>query len=470
MSESNSIQQIPLNKLTPSQLNVRKKDRKADIDALAASILAHGLLQNLNVVSGEDGKFEVIAGGRRLVALKALVKAGAIARDYVVPCRVLPSDQAREASLAENVQRVDMEAMDEVDAYGQLVDEGGRAEDVARRFGVTLRHVQQRLALATLSPKIKAAWKKGEVTLDAARAFCLVEDHGQQDAVFRSLGKPITHASTVRARLMGDRMRASDRLAVFVGLEAYEVAGGAVVRDLFDEDAIYIGDPALITKLAEEKLDTYRSSYAKAGWGWVDLNLAGGAVNGTRIQPDWREHTPEEEAELAKLRGEMDALDEALDSDSIEEDPRWETRDELAAQIETLRQAARMWDPALVALAGVVLSISYGGELNAICGVVRPADERAVRELRKVRQQEQVSANDDAGGEQVEDRLVESGLPKAVIRDLSCSYASHPLQARGRHRCLTCASRCSDAPAPACALGNVRRGRLSACNQRRGFQ
>ena len=167
-----SLQKIPLNKLTTSALNVRKTDRKVDIDALAAYILAHGLLQNLNVVASDEGRFEVVAGGRRLAALKTLAKAGMIARDYPVPCSVLPNEQAREASLAENVQRLDMDAMDEVDAFGQLVDGGASPEDVARRFGLTVRHVQQRLALAKLSPRIKAAWKKAEVTLDAARAFC----------------------------------------------------------------------------------------------------------------------------------------------------------------------------------------------------------------------------------------------------------------------------------------------------------
>ena len=419
MTESISIQPIPLHKLTTSSLNVRKMGRKADVDALAASILAHGLLQNLNVVASDGGKFEVVAGGRRLAALKALVKAGAIARDYVVPCKVVANEQAREASLAENIQRVDMDAMDEVDAYRSLVDEGASPEDVAMRFGVTLRHVQQRLALAKLSHKIKAAWKRGEVTLDAARAFCLVDDHAQQDAVFKSLGKPVTHASTVRTRLMGDRMRAGDRMAVFVGLEAYELAGGAIVRDLFDEEAVYIGDPALMTLLAERKLDGHRKAFADLGWGWVDVNLSGGSTAGTRLQPDWREHTPEEEAELARLRVELDSLDEALDADSIEDDPRWDTRDELAGQIESLRQAARVWDPALMALSGVVLSISYDGELSTVSGVVRASDEKAVREIRKGRRQEQASTEDDDGSEQPDEPVAGSGLPKALIRDLS---------------------------------------------------
>jgi ParB family chromosome partitioning protein len=417
---SDSIAQIPLNKLSPSALNVRKKDRKVDIDALAASILAHGLLQNLNVIAKDDDKFEVVAGGRRLAALKALVKAGAIPKHFPVACRILADDQAREASLAENIQRVDMDAMDEVDAYGQLVDDGASPEDVARRFGVTLRHVQQRLALAKLSPKIKAAWKRGDVTLDAARAFCLVDDHAQQEAVFKSLGKPITHSSTVRSRMMGERMRGGDRLATFVGLEAYELAGGVVVRDLFDENAVFIENPALMTQLAEQKLEAHRLGFMQAGWGWVELNLTNGSVTGSRIQPDWRDHTPEEEAELTRLRSEIETLDEALDVDSVEDDPRWDQRDELAGQVEAIRQEARVWDSELMPLAGVVLSIGHDGDFNVARGIVRPEDEKAVRDVRKSRQaadrtDEDLPDADDA----VVEMTPESGLPKTVIRELS---------------------------------------------------
>ena len=65
-------QLIPLNRLVVSRLNVRRTDRKADIDALAASIAAHGLLQNLTVAATATDKYEVVAGSRRLAALKAL--------------------------------------------------------------------------------------------------------------------------------------------------------------------------------------------------------------------------------------------------------------------------------------------------------------------------------------------------------------------------------------------------------------
>ena len=135
-----------------SPRNVRKQDRKADIDALAASIAAHGLLQNLCVVPTEGDKYEVDAGGRRLAALKQLAKQKVIAKDHLIPCHVVTMEQGIEVSLAENVQRVAMDAMDEVDAYAALVAEGATADDVARQFGVTRRHVDQRLASRDCRP------------------------------------------------------------------------------------------------------------------------------------------------------------------------------------------------------------------------------------------------------------------------------------------------------------------------------
>jgi ParB family chromosome partitioning protein len=425
-SDTQNFQNIPLNKLIASPRNVRRKDRKVDIDSLAASIASCGLLQNLCVVPGEGDRFEVDAGGRRLMALKMLAKDGVIAKDFPVPCHIVASEDGREVSLIENIHRVAMDAMDEVDAFAALVAEGAAPDDVARHFGVTRRHVDQRLALAGLSPKIKAAWKRGDVSLEAARAFCLVESHAQQEVVFRSLGRPVTHAGSVRARLMEGRMRASDRLAKFVGLEAYELAGGGVVRDLFDAEAVYVEDPALMAQLAEKKLEGERDSWLAQGWGWVENSLGQGRADGgyaaMRLQPDWRELTDEEEAELARLRGGMDALDTALDNDSVEEDPRWEIRDTIAGAIETLRQSARVWDKEIIAHAGVVMSISLDGEAHATLGVVRQSDEKMVKAIRKRQEAEDTNGGDAIGESEslrTETAPPESGLPKTLIRDLS---------------------------------------------------
>lgn len=415
------IQYIPLNKLVASPRNVRRKHPKADIESLAASIHSRGLLQNLCVVPGEKDCFEVEAGGRRRLALKLLAKQGKIAKDWPVPCHVVAREDGIEVSLTENIHRVAMDVMDEVDAYAALVAEGKTPDEVARRFGVERRHVDQRLALAGLSPRIKAAWKRGDVSLDAARAFCLVDDHAQQDAVFRSLGKPVTHGPSVRARLMDGRMRATDRLALFVGLETYEAAGGKVLRDLFDTEAVFIEAPALLTKLAEDTLSGSRDTWLAQGWSWVDLNLGvgrGDGLSSTRLHPEWRNPTAEEQAELDRISGEIEALDAELDANGVEEDPRWTQRDDLEASFETIRQAGRCWTGDVMALSGVMLSIDHDGEVSVTEGLVRADDQKRVDSYLK-----QHRAGDSAGSE---DDAIDGGpaahvsaFPKAVNRDLT---------------------------------------------------
>ena len=101
------ITNIPLNKLTAWTGNVRKVQNRGGIDALAASIKAHGLQQNL-VVRKDGKKFTVVAGGRRLKALQQLAKAGDIQATFAVPCRITEADNATELSLAENVMREEM--------------------------------------------------------------------------------------------------------------------------------------------------------------------------------------------------------------------------------------------------------------------------------------------------------------------------------------------------------------------------
>ncbi len=410
---------IPLNKLGVSTRNVRRKDRKADIEALAASIASRGLLQNLCVVPGESDRYEVDAGGRRHAALKLLAKAGVIEKDWPVPCNVVAREDGVEVSLTENVHRIAMDAMDEVDAYATLIAEGKTSDEVARRFGVERRHVDQRLALAGLSPKIKSAWKRGDVSLDAAKAFCLVEDHAQQDAVYRSLGKPVTSASSVRARLMDGRMRVTDRVALFVGVETYEAAGGKVLRGLFDTDAVFIETPALLMKLAEDKLGASRDELLAKGWSWVDLNLGTGRIEGlspTRLQPEWRDPTTEEQAELDRISGEIEALDAALESDSVEDDLRWTQRDSLEAAYETIRQNGRHWTGEVTALSGAVLSISHNGEVSVTEGCVRTEDQKRVDAYLKLKRAGKNSEVDE-GADRPPARV--SALPKAVNRDLT---------------------------------------------------
>jgi hypothetical protein len=109
-----NIQMIPLNRLILSPANVRKTRTHVGIEELAASILAHGLLQNLQVRPGKGGKFEVVAGSRRHAALNLLAKQKSLSKLAEIGCNVLDDADAVEISLAENTNREPMHPADQV--------------------------------------------------------------------------------------------------------------------------------------------------------------------------------------------------------------------------------------------------------------------------------------------------------------------------------------------------------------------
>jgi ParB family chromosome partitioning protein len=84
-----TTQLIQVSKLHVSPANARKTFSKAGIDEMRASLLAHGLMQNLVVTVGEKGKYYVVAVARRLTALTALQKDGELPKDYEVNCRIV---------------------------------------------------------------------------------------------------------------------------------------------------------------------------------------------------------------------------------------------------------------------------------------------------------------------------------------------------------------------------------------------
>ena len=177
---------VPLTQLRPrpSNRNVRKTKRMS-IPELAASILRVGLLQNLIVILSAGGEhYEVVAGGRRLTALKLLAKRKRIAMDYQVPCLLVADVSARTASLTENVQREAMHPADQFEAFAALVAEGRPVEDIAADFGVTPLVVQRRLKLANVSPRLLADYRTDDVTLDQLMALAITDDHAAQEAAF----------------------------------------------------------------------------------------------------------------------------------------------------------------------------------------------------------------------------------------------------------------------------------------------
>jgi ParB family transcriptional regulator, chromosome partitioning protein len=263
---------IPLNKLVPSAANARRTGQKMGVAALAASISAHGLQQNLNVRLAPSGRYEVVAGNRRLAALKQLAKAKALAKDAPIPCRVLAEgDDPTEISLAENTMREPMHPDDECRAFLALAEGKGMAiDDIAARFGTSPAIVRQRLKLARVSPSLRARFREGELTMAHMMALAISDDHAAQEQAWENLPDWNREPYLLKQALTHEAVPLTDKLAVLVGVAAYEAAGGSILRDLFDaEDEGYMADRALVQRLAAAIMADAVAAVQAEGWQWV---------------------------------------------------------------------------------------------------------------------------------------------------------------------------------------------------------
>ena len=373
------IKMIALTDLVPSPDNVRKTGAKIGIEELAASIEAHGLLQNLQVMEAASGTFEVVAGGRRLAALKLLAKRKALSKDAPIPCNVLASEHATEISLAENEMRQAMHPADQFEAFKALIDAGQGHEDVAARFGVTPTVVRQRLKLASVSPQLMALYREAGMTLDCLMAFTVSDDHEAQEAAWFEASGWQRSAHAIRQRLTAAHVQADDRRARFVTVAAYVAAGGGVVTDLFQtESEGYLTDPALLDRLAGEKLEREAAAVRGEGWKWVEIAPD---ADYDRLRSFWEvkgkpQPLPAQQAKaLAKAEGEADRLRE-LDELTDEQADRL---DALDTEIAALSEPDYLWSDRQKAKAGAILSIGHDGQLVVLRGLIRPEDMKAAK-------------------------------------------------------------------------------------------
>src|SRR5246127_5191635 len=274
---------IPFNKLVLSQSNVRRVKAGISIEDLAEDI-AHRekLLQSLYVLpildadGQETGMFEVPAGGRRYRALELLVKQKRLAKTAPVPCIVSEaggSITAEEDSLAENVHRVALHPLDQFRAFQTLREQRRSEEDIAAIFLVSANVVKQRLRLAAVSPKLLDVYADDGMSLEQLMAFSVTADHPRQEQVWENVNKSgYNEAYQIRRLLTESAVRASDKRARFVGLAAYEAAGGNILRDLFEEDGGgWLEDVALLERLVAERLRTQAETIAAEGWKWIEV-------------------------------------------------------------------------------------------------------------------------------------------------------------------------------------------------------
>lgn len=396
--------------------NVRKVKRtKASVRSLADQIKGqNGLLQNLVVFAQRKkgrftGLYEVSAGEGRLEALWVLRDDDKwITDDYQVDVLVITEEAAISASLAENVAREPMHPADEFDAFKLMVDDGFSVEEVAARFGIEPKVVKRRLKLASVAPSLVALYREDGMKLDQLMAFTLVDDQERQVKVWESLPKHSRSHYEIRNALMGSRLPVSNKLVRFVGIESYREAGGVFYEDLFsqnDQDG-YIEDVALITQLANEKLEATATSFRAQGWAWVEVNAKFQSHEASQFgrAPSKKRALTEEEKERVKvLTAEKDDLDAKIeafyDSDDEQSDAgdvdAWEERSTaIEEELEAIEKAREFWAKKLMATSGVIVSIDHNGDLAVYAGLVRKTDERAAR---AVLQQSQGSTEDDDG-------------------------------------------------------------------------
>ncbi|HCR1552918.1 TPA: ParB N-terminal domain-containing protein [Pseudomonas aeruginosa] len=406
---------VPLSRLVsrPTGRNVRKTPRMS-IPELAASIQRVGLLQNLIVTATADGeRYEVVAGGRRLAALKLLAKKRRISKEWEVPCLLVADGTARTASLTENVQREAMHPADQFEAFAALVAEGRPIEDIAADFSVTPLVVQRRLKLANVSPRLLADYRAEAVSLDQLMALAITDDHAAQEAAFYDAPTWQRSPHNLRDRLTEREIDAHRHpLVRFVGMDAYEAAGGGTRRDLFAEadSGVYLTDATLLERLAQDKLASLAAEVKAEGWAWVDATPGTTHADLQAFQraPRQRRSPNKREAQrIEKLQTKMQALaeavDAALDADDEEKaDALQEEGEHLGEQLQALEDGLQDYGEAVKAAAGTIVTIDRNGEAVIHRGLLREAEAKALRTLERLRQgfgSEGEAGNDDTGEE-----------------------------------------------------------------------
>lgn len=417
-STSAQPQLIAVSNLTKSDLNARRTTKRDGIDELKASILSHGLMQNLVVTDTGDSTYRVIAGSRRLEAIHSLQFEGKLPADFAVPCQIVTEEHALELSLAENTVRLAMHPADQFEAFSALIEQGASASEVASRFGVDESLVLKRMKLARVAPQLLAEYRNDGMTLECLMAYTISDDHRRQLKVFKSLQNwHKDDPREIRAALTEKMIDAKDKLAQFVGLEAYEAAGGITREDLFG-DEVYLETPALLHKLAEQKLATIRKELEAEGWGWVEINPDrdnDAIYRCGRIKP-----------QLIGAPDELVTLKTQLDDQLAESGDEAESEDLQERLDEIDRQLTRFvgFDQTQKRLAGCFVSIGHDGTPFVDKGLVKPEQRKALATL----------LGEDAASVKSAKPKQSGGLPESLRRSLAAdrlpiaqlAIANHP--------------------------------------------
>ncbi len=465
---------IPFNKLVLSQSNVRRIKAGISIEDLAEDI-AHRekLLQSLYVLpileadGQETGMFEVPAGGRRYRALELLIKQKRLAKTAPIPCIVADAGgeiSAEEDSLAENVHRVALHPLDQFRAFQTLREQRKSEEEIAAIFFVSVGVVKQRLRLAAVSPKLLDVYADDGMSLEQLMAFSVTADHARQEQVWENINKSGYDEPYQIRRLLTERaVRASDKRARFVGLAAYEAAGGNILRDLFEEDGGgWLEDVALLERLVAEKLRTEAETIAAEGWKWIEVAPSFPYAHDhglRRLEGEPADLSAEAQTSAEALQAEYNALQEKYeDADELpdEVDARL---GELEEALEAFENRPDIFKPAEIVHAGSFVSIDAEGALHVERGYVRREDETAFVAATAEPDPDAGTAAPDADGGDQDAPLELTAHRTLALRD---AVASHPQVAMTMLLHKFCVDAFYQTYTPGCLEAGVRHIQLPA--------
>ncbi len=255
---------IDQDKLSVSKTNMRYAKKAPDVSDLLPTVRKRGVIQTLLVRPNcQDGHFEIVAGARRFHAARIVAQETGEAEP--LPCRILSETDdaaAIEASMIENLARLDADEVTQWETFTRLVKEGRDVADIAATFGLPELTIARVLALGNLLPRIRHLYAAEKIDRATVRHLTLASK-SQQRSWLALYDDPETYVPTghqLKAWLFGGQSILA-RFALF-DMAAFK---GVVVADLFGEDR-YFADADAFWTAQNAAIDARRAAYLEDGW------------------------------------------------------------------------------------------------------------------------------------------------------------------------------------------------------------
>ncbi|RAA61852.1 nucleoid occlusion protein [Burkholderia multivorans] len=174
---NNHVESIQIEKIVPNRYQPRQVFDQSKINELAESIQEHGLLQPIVVRPIEEGMYEIIAGERRFRAMSSIHMAYA---DVII--RDMTDEETAVVALIENIQRENLSAVEEAEAYQKLLELGDTTQsELAQSVGKSQSFIANKLRLLKLAPKVLTKLSEGKITERHARALLSLSHEKQEE-------------------------------------------------------------------------------------------------------------------------------------------------------------------------------------------------------------------------------------------------------------------------------------------------